>query len=361
MISIQCAVDSFREAAILPERWQGALQCVAGALRSDAATLVLAPTRALTLVRAQADSVAYSTNIAPIVADYMDSPIADSREPRVTPQLDQGFMTDYAYFSKPEIASDAYYQQFLIPRGLGWNAAAALDDKLIISLKRGTGRGAYDGADLSLLNDALPWLRAASRVACMTWRSGFTGQLSAFARLGRGALLIDRDARILEMNDCVALGDGLDARDGILQASRLADRARLQHFLSDIAGRGNGVNPPATTLMLLRPSGARPWLLDGIPYGDALRSLHCQAAALILVTDVERPLRLSREMLGRVFGLTVTEAKLAGELVLGKSLQHASAQLAISESHARQRLKSIFHKTGTSRQGELIALLAKLH
>jgi hypothetical protein len=34
--------------------------------------------------------------------------------------------------------------------------------------------------------------------------------------------------------------------------------------------------------------------------------------------------------------------------------------MAISEGHARQRLKIVFNKTSTSRQGELIALLAKL-
>jgi hypothetical protein len=38
----------------------------------------------------------------------------------------------------------------------------------------------------------------------------------------------------------------------------------------------------------------------------------------------------------------------------------AAAQVGISEGHARQRLKAIFLKTGTSRQIELVALLAKL-
>jgi DNA-binding CsgD family transcriptional regulator len=46
--------------------------------------------------------------------------------------------------------------------------------------------------------------------------------------------------------------------------------------------------------------------------------------------------------------------------VEGLSLRQAAARLSITEGHARQRLKTIFQKTDTSRQGELIALLSKL-
>ncbi len=35
-------------------------------------------------------------------------------------------------------------------------------------------------------------------------------------------------------------------------------------------------------------------------------------------------------------------------------------RLGISEGHARQRLKSVFVKMGTKRQGELVILLTKL-
>jgi DNA-binding CsgD family transcriptional regulator len=114
------------------------------------------------------------------------------------------------------------------------------------------------------------------------------------------------------------------------------------------------------TIALPRPSGLRPWLLDGIACTDAVRSLHSHAAALVLVTDLERPLHPSAEVLRQLFGLTPTESKLACALLAGESLQKVSQRLAISEGHARQRLKAIFAKTGTSRQAELTALLAKL-
>jgi DNA-binding CsgD family transcriptional regulator len=349
--NVQTAVDSFREAAILPAYWPQALESLACALNSEGATVVLR--------RTSQASVAYSTNITPFVREYLSSPISDPREDRVSPSMNEAFMTDYAYFSRQEIARDPYYQEFMVPRGFGWNAAAALDEHLVISLKRGTRLGPYDGAHLSNLNAALPYLRSASRTAQLTWRCGFAGKLDAFARIGRGAILVDHCARVLETNECVRLGDGLDISGGFLRASRPGDRMRLQRFLSAVMDPG-GHPSRTTTLTLPRPSGLRPWLLDGIACSDAMRSLHSRAVALLLITDFGRPSRPSLELLNQLYGLTGTESNIARELARGISVQEVSANLAITQGHVRQRLKSIFLKTGTSRQGELIALLAKL-
>jgi len=210
------------------------------------------------------------------------------------------------------------------------------------------------------VNNAFPRWQPASNAPSMSWRVSFAGHLSAFEHMSRGAIVVDGHARVLEFNACVRFGDGLHVSKGFLQAPRCADRQRLQHFLTAITAPDKLSPPAPSTLTLPRPSGLRPWLLDGIDYTDAMQGPHGQPAALLLITDVERPARLSWELLAQVFELTATEAKLACEIASGKSLQEVSVQLAISEGHARQRLKSIFDKTGTSRQGELIALLAKL-
>jgi DNA-binding CsgD family transcriptional regulator len=203
----------------------------------------------------------------------------------------------------------------------------------------------------------LDWSRLTSGAAAMPARSNLVGQLSAFEQVGRGALLVDEQARVLEFNSCVRFGDGLQLSKGFLQTPRPEDRRRLERFLSDVMAQNKPTSPVPVTLALPRPSGLHPWLVDGIDFTETMRG--ARAAALLLIIDVERPARLPPELLTEVFGLTATEAKLACELACGKSLQEISAQLSISAGHARQRLKIIFNKTRTSRQGELIALLAK--
>lgn len=349
---VRAAVECFREATVLPERWPQALDLIAEHLNSDGATLLLAPTRP--------HLVACSTSLTPFIKQHFELPFPDPREQRVCPRLGDGFMPDHAFFSSQEIGREPYYQEFLVPRGYGWNAAAALGDGLLISLKRGAKRGPYDETELAALDAVLPWLRAASRVAAMTWRSTLSSQLRVLERIDRGAILIDEQARVLDLNACVELGDGLDISGGLLQATQLADRQRLQRYLAAILDPDRQPTRGSSTLTISRPSGLRPWLLDAIACTDALRSLHSRAAALLMITDIERPIRLKRDLLREMFALTSTEASLAHKLVTGQSLQQAAAGLGISEGHARQRLKAIFGKTGTARQVELVALLAKL-
>jgi DNA-binding CsgD family transcriptional regulator len=353
VVSVEAAIESFRDAAVLPSRWRPSLDLFAQAFNSDGATIVLKSTTI--------SSIAFSSSIEPFIPLYMSGPIRDPREQRVNPGLREEFMPDHAYFSAQEIARDPYYQEFMRPNGFGWNATAALHGDLMVSVKRAFKRGPYEGADLQVLNSALPWLRSISRAACKTWQSNFAGQLSAFERLRRGAVLLDAKGRIVQANACVHFGDGLDVCGGFLQAPRATDRVRLQRFLSTLLAPVKSSLPAPTTLILPRPSGARPWLLDGIALEDAMRSLHSDGAVLVLISDLERPIQPDRDILRRLFGLTDTECALAAALAAGKTLQEAAAEVIISEGHARQRLKAIFEKTETSRQGELIALLARLN
>ena len=353
MQSIESTIKGFRDAAIFPARWPQALDKLAHSLKSDGATLVLKST---TL-----SSIAVSTSIRPVLPEYMRGPIRDPREQRVNPGLRDGFMPDHAYFSSDEIAREPYYQEFLRPRGFGWNATAALNKDLMVSVKRAFKRGVYDGADLQASNSVLPWLRSVSRTACLAWHSQFDGQLSAFERVNRGAILLDAKARVLQANACVQFGDGFDVAAGVLQTSKAADRDEFRKFLNSLLASGSSFTQPScATMAVARTSGARPWLFDGIACTDALRSLHSDVAALLLITDLERQAHPRGEVLRQLFGLTPTESALACALTGGETLLDAARRLSISEGHARQRLQSVFQKTRTSRQGELIALLSKL-
>lgn len=350
MSGIEEAVNSFYEAALSPERWPAALDSLAAAFDSGGVTLVRRSTKL--------GSIAVSGTIAPIIPDYFASPIEDPRE-LLRPSTQEGFLPDQAHFSPREISRNPYYQEFLRPRGFGWNAVAALGDDLHISIKRGFSQPAYDGMELQELNRALPWLRAASRAALSTWQAGFAGQLSATEKLGRAALLINRDARVLSVNGCMTFGDGLDVSRGVLQATYPAVRQKVQTYLAALVAGTSASSAPPPAIAVARPSGKRPWLLSGIPCGEAARGLHSDVAALVMITSTDTPRAPSVETLAETFGLTPTEANLARQLATGASLQEAAATLRISQGHARQRLQGIFYKTNTARQGELVALLAR--
>jgi DNA-binding CsgD family transcriptional regulator len=57
------------------------------------------------------------------------------------------------------------------------------------------------------------------------------------------------------------------------------------------------------------------------------------------------------------FKLTPAEARLVLRLIAGESLRSAAKALNIGYETARTTLKSVFHKTGTCRQAELVIVI----
>lgn len=77
----------------------------------------------------------------------------------------------------------------------------------------------------------------------------------------------------------------------------------------------------------------------------------------LFLQEVGRPTRLSGSVLAAVYGLTRAEGRLAEALANGLSTSEAADAFGISPLTARTQLKSIFAKTGTSRQADLVRLM----
>jgi DNA-binding CsgD family transcriptional regulator len=88
----------------------------------------------------------------------------------------------------------------------------------------------------------------------------------------------------------------------------------------------------------------------GLEYLDGAR-------AILTISDLDVPPPLATGALASLYGLTGREVELCAELLAGRSVTEGAEALAIHVSTARTHLKRILQKTGTSRQGELIALL----
>lgn len=66
------------------------------------------------------------------------------------------------------------------------------------------------------------------------------------------------------------------------------------------------------------------------------------------------------ERLRRLFGLSEAEAKVAVQLACGASLENIAAARGVSVDTVRAQVRSVFHKTGLHRQGELICVVGRL-
>jgi DNA-binding CsgD family transcriptional regulator len=112
--------------------------------------------------------------------------------------------------------------------------------------------------------------------------------------------------------------------------------------------------------IIVRRRSKRPLVIRVLPVGGAARNPFLGARVLLLLVDLGRTSGPQPGMLAQTFGLSPAEAKVASLLAEGKSVEEIARAQAVLENTVRMQLKSVFAKTGTHRQGELIALVARL-
>ncbi len=182
-------------------------------------------------------------------------------------------------------------------------------------------------------------------------------------RLSVGVVLVSEAGRVIEMNaaagEIVARRDGLRLRADRLEAMHNGNNAEFQALIAGTAARQDGADPVAgRAIALTKPSGHRSLSVLVTPVstlGSAFGSE--RPAAIVFVGDPECAVEADTERLRRLFGLTRTEARLAGHLAGGRRLDEAAREMTITSLTARTHLKRIFSKTSTKRQAELVGLL----
>lgn len=110
--------------------------------------------------------------------------------------------------------------------------------------------------------------------------------------------------------------------------------------------------------------GSSKWLLSltRLPADPVQRLLAPRAQILLRLTNLTvRPASGDFTEFSRLYRLTPAETRLSAALGDGLVLTDAANSLGITFETARQRLKQIFQKTGTTRQAELCVLLARFH
>ncbi len=355
----QC-VDEFYAAAFDPTRWGATLDNLAHAAGAEGATIVFDHS-----TEAKPGTIAGSASVAEQLSAYFfERDMPDPRQDRVRPSLADGMVTDFDHFTPEEIAAEPYYQEFLRPRGYGWHAVGLLREDVVtatLSLKRLLRQGPFEHREVDELSRLMPHLRRVGAAAAATHGDMMRGQLEALARSGIGAITLDRRGHRLATNRLVAFGDGLEIAGDELRASHRSDQEPLDAAVRQALAPERPSELPAIPLVpLRRPSGRRPLVVEVLPViGQPGMSL-LDVVAIALITDLARPAPDDIDGLRTIFGLTRREAEIAAGLANGEPLADVAERLGISHEHARQRLKSIFRKTDTNRQAELVSVIARL-
>ena len=107
---------------------------------------------------------------------------------------------------------------------------------------------------------------------------------------------------------------------------------------------------------------ARPFNVLVTPLGRRHTSMHGPAAAVaVFMSDPEERAFSEIGALVRLFRLTPAEARLAAGIATGAPLNDVADALGIGRETARTQLRSVFAKTGTTRQAELVRIITRAY
>jgi DNA-binding CsgD family transcriptional regulator len=170
---------------------------------------------------------------------------------------------------------------------------------------------------------------------------------------------LDQHGRIVAMSSrCEAL---IDANDGLssdlrcLRASGGSSAAELDRAVASAIAGGSGGG-----VRLKRRSGKPDWLALVCPCPRFLEHLPVpSAAAIVRVVEPNIAETLSPEH-AQLFDLTPRELQVAEAMLHGHSVESLATSLGISRNTVRVHLRSLFQKTGTGRQADLVHLLAEV-
>lgn len=178
------------------------------------------------------------------------------------------------------------------------------------------------------------------------------------SHLGSGAILIGANGQPLFANAAARrhFNSALAATETQLFATDPASNVALQALIRGIKKTPNA-QPSRQRIALARP-GEPPLVAYTIPVNGVAAGFRGAVDILVIVDPQKRELTAS--LLQQLFELTAAEARLASGLVKGLDLHEIAEQHGVSVETLRVQLKSIFAKTHTKRQPQLVALLAQL-
>lgn len=234
---------------------------------------------------------------------------------------------------------------------------------VVLSLYRPTDQPGFGAEEFDRISRLVPHLQRAFRLLHRT------SELQARAHMGLQVIeslslplfIVDPQGRLIHLNgksERLLAGKtlGLAVKAGRLQALNVADKDKLARLLMGATGR-----PALSGGMMLTPSaGPARWhaFVSPLPAASPLVGERQSPLALIMLIQTDKPpSRL--KIMGEIYKLSPAELRLAEGLAAGRTIEEHAESAQISINTVKTHLRSLFSKTGTKRQGELIALLSR--
>ena len=355
---LQAIEDIFADAATDASLWSKAIQTASEQTESVGALILPVTGQGFPYVPAS-EGIARATEVY-----FRDG--WSERDIRYSPLkslLDGNVIDDLDFISPDEMKRTPYYQEFLAPAGLRWFGGIPVrvnDQVWCLSIQRGIAQDPFSTEEKEKLRQLSRRLSSAAALARALGFAASSAALEAFDLSQTAVVLLNSKGEVARTNraaDLLVAGH-LQIRQGRICSFDQAANDNLSRALRELLWKASGASllPP----VMLPRREKRPVLAYPVKMSQLSASYfaECQAAIVLVDTDARR--RAPETTLRGAFGLTQAEARLTSQLASGDPLDTVCDRLGIAKETGRNQLKSVFAKTGTSRQAELVLLIASM-
>lgn len=273
--------------------------------------------------------------------------------------------TDLDLFTPDELKQLPFYRDFLDSLGFGWFAGGLLSEgggsQVTLSVHRKAGRDPFLQADLARIQRDLPHVKRAARLASKARMSYAEGLIDSLERLACGAILIDWLGRVIRMNKKAEayIESHVEVASSRLRSRHRDNKKALQEIVATCTQPFVERDEKSVTFALLHRPSEFPLVVHAHPIVRRASDVFQGASGLLLLSDPAEQRTLDAMVLQQMFKLTLSEIRIAAELAKGLDTQKIASEHGISANTVRYHLKSIFAKTGTSHQAQLVGLLSR--
>jgi DNA-binding CsgD family transcriptional regulator len=269
----------------------------------------------------------------------------------------------------PGMRSSRYYNEWVRPQrvvdAINLNVMRQRDRFGALALSRHEDVGIVTDRELAITRLLAPHIRRAVAISdVLDMQAMAVGTFeTSLDLIAAGVVLVDARAAIVHVNRAaramLAAGSPIRSDRGELRTLLPEATTALHAVIAKAAGDeaaigGAGIGVPAPQ------ADGEPALVHVLPltHGDVRGRIAPRASAALFITPAGDGIDNS-VALAALFDLTSAEMRTLERIIAGDTLAEAAEALGVAITTVRTHLAHIFDKTGTSRQADLIRLVAR--
>jgi DNA-binding CsgD family transcriptional regulator len=352
-------LDVIYEAAAIPELWPAVLDRLAEMAGAVGTFLITTDPRTLRWTS--------SESVRQLGLDFLEGRWHENnpRMERLVQRRHAGFLREIDMFTAAEMDSDPTFTQLLRPRGFGWAAGAVVqvpsDDMLAFSIERRFADGPIDHDVIAELNALRPHLARAALMSARLRLERAQGMAESLTTMGLPSAVLLGDGKVVATSPLFEqLGGQIVSRAfGRIALSHAGANALLSKAIENLnAGQ---FQFGARSIAVPSDGDNAAIVIHLIPVRRSAHDIFGPAMGILVITPLGSSQALPAELLNGLFDLSPAEIRAANGLLEGKSIEGLAAGHGLSRETIRSQVKAVLAKTGTTKQSDLVALLANVN